>query len=60
MGFPITGPTSVLCDNQSVVTNASRPESTLSKKHTAIAYHRCRGLLPQVHCDSDSSEAWTT
>jgi hypothetical protein len=42
MGFPITGPISVLCDNQSVVTNASRPESTLSKKHTAIAYHRCR------------------
>jgi hypothetical protein len=23
MGFPLAGPTSVLCDNQSVVTNAS-------------------------------------
>jgi Reverse transcriptase (RNA-dependent DNA polymerase) len=44
MGFPLIGPTSVLCDNQSVVTNASRPESTLSKKHIAIAiaYHRVR------------------
>jgi hypothetical protein len=42
MGFPLLGPTSVLCDNQSVVTNASRPESTLSKKHNSIAYHRVR------------------
>jgi hypothetical protein len=42
MGFPLLGPTSVLCDNQYVVTNASRPESTLSKKHNSIAYHRVR------------------
>jgi Reverse transcriptase (RNA-dependent DNA polymerase) len=42
MGFPLLGPTSVLCDNQSVVINASRPESTLSKKHNSIAYHRVR------------------
>jgi hypothetical protein len=40
MGFPLLGPTSVFCDNQSVVTNASQPESTLSKKHNSIAYHR--------------------
>ncbi len=32
----------VYCDNQSVVTNASKPESTLKKKHNAIAYHRVR------------------
>jgi hypothetical protein len=42
MGFPLICPTSALCDNQSVVTNASRPESTLFKKHIAIAYHRVR------------------
>jgi hypothetical protein len=42
MGFPLLGPTSFLCDNQSVITNASRPESTLSKKHNSIAYHRVR------------------
>jgi hypothetical protein len=39
MGFPLLGPTSVLCDNQSVVTNASRPEST---KHNSIPYHLVR------------------
>jgi hypothetical protein len=25
MGFPLLGPTSILCDNQSVITNVSRP-----------------------------------
>jgi Reverse transcriptase (RNA-dependent DNA polymerase) len=42
MGIPIDGPCDVLCDNASVVTNASKPESTLSKKHNSIAYHRVR------------------
>ena len=28
--------------NESVFTNATRPESTLKKKHNAIAYHRTR------------------
>jgi hypothetical protein len=41
-GVPIDGPTDVLCDNQSVVTNTSVPESTLAKKHNAICYHRVR------------------
>ena len=41
-GIPIDGPTDVLCDNQSVVTNSSVPESTLSKKHNSICYHRVR------------------
>jgi hypothetical protein len=41
-GIPIDGPTDILCDNQSVVTNSSVPESTLSKKHNAICYHRVR------------------
>ena len=41
-GVPIDGPTDVFCDNKSVVTNASIPESVLSKKHTSICYHRVR------------------
>jgi hypothetical protein len=41
-GIPLEGAANVLCDNQAVVTNASIPESTLKKKHNAIAYHRVR------------------
>ena len=41
-GVPIDGATSVLCDNHRVVKNASRPESTLLKKHNAINYHAVR------------------
>ena len=41
-GIPIDGPASVLCDNKSVVTNTSAPESTLKKKHNSISFHRCR------------------
>ena len=42
MGVPITGPTNTFCDNESVVKNASKPESTLSKKHNSVAYHKVR------------------
>jgi hypothetical protein len=42
MGVPIEGPANVFCDNQSVFKNCSYPESTLKKKHNAIAYHRVR------------------
>jgi hypothetical protein len=41
-GVPIEGPTNVYCDNEAVVSNTTRPESTLKKKHNAIAYHRVR------------------
>jgi hypothetical protein len=41
-GIPTNGPTSVFCDNQSVVHNSTTPESTLSKKHNAICYHRVK------------------
>jgi hypothetical protein len=41
-GVPIDGPTNVYCDNDSVCTNSTKPESTLKKKHNAIAYHRVR------------------
>ena len=42
MGIPLIGPTSVFCDNQSVVKNTTAPESVLKKRHNAIAYHRAR------------------
>ena len=45
MGVPIDGATNVFCDNDSVVKNASLPESTLKKKHNAIAYHRVRETI---------------
>ncbi len=41
-GIPINGPTNVYCDNHGVVVDSSTPESTLKKKHNAIAYHRVR------------------
>ena len=42
MGFPLEGPCNVFCDNNAVVQNTSRPESTLKKKHLSVSYHRCR------------------
>jgi hypothetical protein len=32
----------VFCDNASVVQNSTAPESTLKKRHNAIAYHQAR------------------
>jgi hypothetical protein len=42
LGVPIEGPTTIYCDNESVVKSSTRPESTLKKKHAAINYHRIR------------------
>jgi hypothetical protein len=42
MGIQVDGPTNVFCDNEAVFKNVSKPESTLKKKHNAIAYHRTR------------------
>ena len=42
MGIPVAGATNFFCDNESVVKSSVRPESTLKKKHNAIAYHRVR------------------
>jgi hypothetical protein len=41
-GVPIDGPTNVYCDNDSVCSNTTKPESTLKKKYNVIAYHRVR------------------
>jgi hypothetical protein len=42
MGIPLLGPTNTFVDNRSVVTNVTVPESTLQRRHNAIAYHKCR------------------
>ena len=42
LSVPIEGPTNVMCDNESVVTNSTEPASVLKKKHNAICYHRVR------------------
>ena len=38
-GIPVDGPTDIMCNNNSVVNSAQRPESALSKKHLSICYH---------------------
>jgi hypothetical protein len=42
MGIPINGPSNCFCDNESVWKNSTMPQSTLSKKHNSVAYHKCR------------------
>ena len=41
-GIPIDGAADVLSDNQSVVNNSSKIESSLDKKHNSLAYHATR------------------
>ena len=42
MGIPVEGPAVVRCDNMSVVSNSSVPDSVLKKKSLSIAYHFTR------------------
>ena len=42
LGIPLDGPANVFGDNQSIINNATIPESPLKKKHVAICYHRVR------------------
>ena len=44
-GIPIEGPTNMCCDNDAVTKNTIYPESTIQKKHNAIAYHRTREVV---------------
>jgi hypothetical protein len=41
-GVKIDGPTKGFSDNESVIKNSTRPDSTLAKKHNSIAYHKVR------------------
>ena len=49
-GVPLDGFTIIYCENEVVVKNCSRPESTLNKKHHSIAYHRCREAVAATTC----------
>ena len=58
MGIEIDGSTNIFCDNKSVVTNTTRPKSTLKKKHNVIEYHRMReaqatGIVRIAHEDGE-------
>ncbi len=47
-GVPLEEPTTMFCDNESVVKNSTSPESTLKKKHNSICYHRVREALAGI------------
>jgi len=62
MGVPIDGPSNIMADNMSVVTNSSVPESVLKKKSNSIAYHYVRekaaaGIILVRHERTDSNIA---
>ena len=45
MGIPVEGPAYIHGDNQLVLCNTSRPDSTLKKKNQSIAFHFiCEGV----------------
>jgi hypothetical protein len=44
-GVPTDGATNVFCDDGAVCVNATKPESTLLKKHHSIACHCCREAI---------------
>jgi hypothetical protein len=45
MGLPIKGALYIYCNNMSVITNVSKPESTLKKKSNLICYHTVRDVM---------------
>jgi hypothetical protein len=45
MGIPIDGQSWLFGDNQSVITSATIPASTLNKRHNALSYHRVRECI---------------
>ncbi len=50
MGVPISGPSYIYGDNKSVITNTSKPESTLKKKSNSICYHAVREAVAMGEC----------
>ena len=45
LGAPITTKSFLFGDNRSVVTSATLPHSTLTKRHTILAFHRVREAI---------------
>ena len=46
LGAPIGAKSFLFGDNRSVVTNATLPHSTLTKRHNILAFHRVRETIP--------------
>lgn len=44
-GVPLSGPTYMFGDNNSVILSASVPSSSLHKRHNALSYHRVREAI---------------
>jgi hypothetical protein len=64
--IPVDGPADVLCDNQRVVTNSSKLESALNKKHSSVTYHAVRWAVAasiinvgKVHTDENLADPMT-
>ena len=62
MGVPLDGPAWMFGDNESVITSATIPASTLKKRHNAIAYHRVReaiacGIVNFIHIKGENNPA---
>jgi hypothetical protein len=60
MGIPIDGKSWLFGDNQSVITSATIPKSTLNKRHNALSYHRVReciamGIINLLHVDGKNN-----
>ena len=45
LGVPIRQKSYMFGDNQAVVRNSSIPQSSLNKRHNALAYHRVREMI---------------
>ena len=62
LGVPLTGPSFVFGDNQSVINSVSIPQSTLKKRHNLLSYHRVReaqaaGFVCFIHIDGKNNPA---
>ena len=60
MGLPVEETSTLLCDNNSVITNTQLPSSNLKKKHNSVAFHRCReavaaGFVRTAHIRSEQN-----
>ena len=65
-GVEIDGPANVLNDNNAVVNNSSKLESTLNKKHNSVTYHLVRSSVAAgiirvgwVESDNNLADAFT-
>jgi hypothetical protein len=66
MGIPLTGPSYIIADNKSQVTNATIPESTLKKKCNSICYHEVQesvamgeSLITHIKSEDNLSDLMT-